>query len=326
VSVVVPTHRRADGLRRCCDGLARQRPPWSWEVVVVDNAPAAGGRPSAGVATAVEELRAARPELDVRAEVEPTVGAAAARNRGIAVARGGVVAMVDDDVVPADGWLEAICAPLLAGRAAGAGGRVELDRSARQPGWFDERAVGGYFTSHDLGPEAHALDYVAEPVVTANAAFTTAVLRAVGGFDPGFGPRGRDHAVADDAHLTRQVIAFGETVLWCPDAVVVHALPAERLRLRWLLGRAWWQGRSDWRLERLELTHRRLGGRWAGVVQVARWLRQELTARVREGLQHRSVQVHLACDVVRMAGRLREVVLGVPGGSASADGRRRGIL
>jgi GT2 family glycosyltransferase len=307
VTVVIPTFRRPSGLARCLAGLADQQVDLSWDVLVVDNDGEASSEATALTARAVEEFRARRPELPIRLVVESTQGAAHARNRGIAEAAGEVVAMLDDDVVPQTGWLGAICAPILAGAAAGAGGVVILDPHATRPAWLDDSAVGGYLTAFDLGPQPHDVDYFAELVVTANAAFRRETLLRVGGFDPAFGPRGSVQIVCDDAHLTRQVIRLGERVRWCPDAVVVHELPATRTRLRWLLRRAWWQGRSDWRLERLELLDRRFGGAWAGLVQVRRWLAEELRQRRQEGIGKPQVAVHAGCDLVRMMGRATEI-------------------
>jgi len=302
VSVVIPTFRRAASLGRCLEQLGHERPGFGWEVVVVDNDP--DGAAADDVVSVVERWRGRRPDVPIRRVVESASGAAHARNRGIAEARGEVIAMLDDDVVPTDGWLPLVVAPVLDGPAAAAGGRVVLDPRVRRPRWFDDDAVGGYLTAHDLGDTAHDLDYFGELLVTANAAFRRDVLQAVGGFDPAFGPRGRVQMVCDDAHLTRQVLARGDRVVWVPDALVIHDLPASRLRLLWLFRRAWWQGRSDWRLERLELAGRRAGGRVAGVVQVGKWLRQELRARRAEGLTRLPVIVHGACDLTRMAGRL----------------------
>lgn len=302
VTVVIPTFRRPASLRRCLERLRGEAPPFAWDVVVVDNDP--DGEAAGDVAAAVEEWAHLRPDVPIRCVVEPTSGAAHARNRGIREAHGEVIAMLDDDVVPTAGWLPAVVAPVLDRSAAAAGGPVVLDPAVPRPRWFDDSAVGGYLTAHDLGDTHHDLDYFAELVVTANAAFRRDVLQAVGGFDPAFGPRGGTQLVCDDAHLTRQVLARGDRVVWVPDALVIHDLPASRLRLRWLLQRAWWQGRSDWRLERLELAGRRAGGRVAGIVQVGKWLRREMAARRAEGLNRPTVAVHAVCDLVRMMGRL----------------------
>src|SRR3954463_11190677 len=124
VTVVLPTHRRPASLRRALDGLARQRDPGvPWDVVVVDN----DATPSASL-----------PAIPVAARVvwEPVPGASSARNRGIAEASGTIVAFLDDDVVPDDGWLAPPAEPLLPGRCDGVGGRVTLAASTSVPSWI----------------------------------------------------------------------------------------------------------------------------------------------------------------------------------------------
>jgi glycosyltransferase involved in cell wall biosynthesis len=101
VSVVIPTaFVRVELLARCVAALGGQDYP-SFEVIVVDNRP----NDSAERAAHWRELSA-----DPRVSVvgEPLTGSAAARNRGIAVARGEILAFIDDDAVPERGWLRAI--------------------------------------------------------------------------------------------------------------------------------------------------------------------------------------------------------------------------
>lgn len=92
VSVVVPTRRRPEALRRCRAALEKQSVPV--EVVVVEDAE---GR-----------------------------GPAWARNEGTRLARGQVVCFTDDDCEPAPGWAEALTAPILAGEIEAATGPVAI--------------------------------------------------------------------------------------------------------------------------------------------------------------------------------------------------------
>src|SRR3954453_4900330 len=233
VTVLVPTYRRPERLRRLLAALAEQEASFSWELVVVDNDPDRSAR-------SVVETAGVPAGGAVRYLTEARLGAVHARNRGIREPGGRVVAMLDDDVVPRPGWLAAVCEPVLRGTACGAGGPVVLDRTVERPRWFDESGIGGYLTAHSLGSTRRELAED-EIVVTANAAFNRQALERVGGFDERFGPRGRVQIVADDAHLVRELMRTGATLLWLPDAVVDHDLPPERLTRRYLLRRAYWQ-------------------------------------------------------------------------------------
>lgn len=298
VTVLVPTYRRQERLRRLLAAVLVQQAPFSWELLVVDND--AGG----SARQVVETVGLAG--IPVRYVVEPTLGAVHARNRGIREAAGRVVAMLDDDVIPRPEWLATVCAPLLEGAASGAGGPVVLDAAVTRPRWFDEGGIGGYLTAHSLGEERRALTDD-EILVTANAAFDRDALRRVDGFDARFGPRGSVQLVADDAHLVRQLMRAGGTLLWLPDAVVDHDLPPERLSRRYLLRRAYWQGRSDWLLWGTDYVDRRFRGARVGVTLACSWFWSQWRARLVSGLHHPPVAFHLACDVARVVGLLTQV-------------------
>ena len=298
VTLLVPTYRRPERLRRLLAAVVLQQAPFSWELLVVDNDAEGSGR------CVVEAVQ--RAGFPLRYLVEPALGAVHARNRGIREASGRVVAMLDDDVVPRAGWLATVCGPVLDGAAIGVGGPVVLEAALAPPRWFDEGEVGGYLTAHSLGGDRRALTDD-EILVTANAAFDRESLQRIGGFDARFGPRGRVQLVADDAHLVRQLMREGGTLLWLPEAVVDHDLPPERLSMRYLLRRAYWQGRSDWLLWGTDHVDRRFGGARVGVTLGASWFSAQWRARRATGIHHPAVAFHLACDLLRLAGLLAQV-------------------
>lgn len=290
VTVAVPTARRAQSLARLLSALpAALAGGPEVELLVVDN-------DQAGSARAVVR----QSHLDLRYVGEPIPGSSFARNRAIAEARTPYIAFLDDDVVPQPGWLASLVQPLLSG-AAGCGGRVLLDPSVPRPRWLDEKGIGGYLTAFDLHAPARTLESE-EYVVTANAAFSLEALRAVGGFDPALGPRPGSQLVADDVHVVRELQRAGGQVCWVPDALVVHELPTQRLQRRWLLRRAYLQGRSDWLLDAPAMRRRRAGGARIATT----WLADELRVRRREGLRQPATAFHAAMDVARAAGSLRQ--------------------
>lgn len=294
VSVLLPTYRRPHHLPATLGALAVQQLDVGWELVVVDNDPAGSAR---------EQVDASRSgfAVDVRYVLEPTRGAAAARNRGLEEVRGEVVAMVDDDVLPAADWLRLLVAPLLAGEANGSGGRVLLDSSVPRPRWFDAALLGGLVSHFDPPGPGRGLED-GELVLTANAAFRTAALRATGGFDIGLGPNGDRHMVNDDLQVVRALQRRGSRVVFVPAAVVVHELPAERISVRWLLKRAWWQGRSDWVLDRPDYEQRRFNGARIAVTHGSSTVLAHLRAR-RLGPAY---LLRIACDLAKTAGQLAE--------------------
>jgi cellulose synthase/poly-beta-1,6-N-acetylglucosamine synthase-like glycosyltransferase len=113
VSVVIPVYNDSRRLLKCLTALEAQiYPPDSYEVIVVDN----------GSEESVEA--AVRPFPHARTVLETVPGSYAARNRGIMMARGSVIAFTDSDTVPRPDWLAngvkalrtAIGSGLIAGR------------------------------------------------------------------------------------------------------------------------------------------------------------------------------------------------------------------
>jgi GT2 family glycosyltransferase len=248
LTVVLPTYRRPEALARALAGLAGQVDPPAYRLVVVDNDPQPHDPPVV-------------PEGALLVH-EPVPGAAAARNRGIAETTTPLLAMLDDDVVPEPGWLRALATPVLEGRADLTGGRVVLDPGVARPRWL-AAGLEGYLTALDLGPDEAALG-PDQTLLTASLLTRTALLREVGGFDPRLGPQGGTQLVGDDVQLVRALRGAGGRARWVPGAVVVHELPASRLRPRWVLQRAYLQGRSDWRVDREQLQQRAAGQDRAG--------------------------------------------------------------
>ena len=166
VSVVVPSHNRARLLRRTLQSILTQHLT-DLEVVLVDD----------GSTDETPQItNAADPRLVVIRNQEPG-GVSAARNRGIAAARGEWIAFCDDD----DLWSpDKLSRQLMAAERAGAGwvysGDVNVDDKLR--------VLSG-------GPPNDPQDVMAllprwNPIASggSNVVVRSKVLAAVGGFDP----------------------------------------------------------------------------------------------------------------------------------------------
>lgn len=98
VSVVIPTFRRPDALRRALTSALDQSDAGAFEVVVVDNDPARSAEP------VVRALQAGARVRVVYAHA-PVPGVANARNVGVNAAGGDFIAFLDDDETAPPTWL-----------------------------------------------------------------------------------------------------------------------------------------------------------------------------------------------------------------------------
>lgn len=209
-SVVIPVFNRGDLLRQVLDGLARQSLRADrFEVLVCDD----GSTQS--LASAVEEFASRLPHLRHLRQVNQ--GPAAARNLGVAHARGDVVVFLDSDVVPESDVVRALTAAL-----------------ERHPDWQGAEArlvpTGGANTTAWEAPRSDAGGHYH----TAGIAYRKSVLEAVGGLDEGF-----SMAACEDVELAYQVLRHGP-IGFVPDAVVQH--PRRRRTVA-----STWKSRRNWR-------------------------------------------------------------------------------
>lgn len=170
-------------------------------------------------------------------------GLSGARNTGVRLARGDVVAFLDDDARADPRWLERLASWYDDPRVVGAGGVVTPEFEAGEPDWLPKElhwAVGG---THTGVPTAVA------PVRNnfgSNMSFRREALDEVGGFAPALGRGGSAQVCCEETELSIRVAQrrCDCVVLHVPDAIVSHAVPRERATWGYLLRRSWIEGRS----------------------------------------------------------------------------------
>jgi glycosyltransferase involved in cell wall biosynthesis len=117
VTVVIPTYRDWDNLRVCLEALSHQTVPADeFEVIVVNNDPGA---------SCPFDL----PARNMKLVAEARAGSYAARNHGLQIARGEIIAMIDSDCTPNPDWIEAGVRALETQKADLAGGKVTFEIS-----------------------------------------------------------------------------------------------------------------------------------------------------------------------------------------------------
>ena len=150
-------------------------------------------------------------------------GLAHARNRGVAAARGALVAFVDDDEVVDPAWVRGVL---------DAFARVEATAGVFGPiAPRDERGLP--YCRYDGGGSFKLIRPGTAPwrVGTGgNMAFRREALLAVGGFDPLFGV-GSVSRSAEESELIHRLLESGRSLAWSPDPVVYHPTKTEEERL-----------------------------------------------------------------------------------------------
>jgi len=198
ISVIIPVYNDPR-LSQCLDALQRQSiDSTRFEVIVVDN----------GSAEPPAEL-VRRMGYHFVQEAKP--GSYAARNRGLAEARGEILAFTDADCIPSPQWLDAgVRALQEAGPAGGlVGGPVELFfKDPRRPNWAE---------LYDSVTSLDSQTYVLKQgfCVTANLFTKRIVFEQAGAFNAEL-MSGGDH------EWSRRAIAHGWRLMYEPQATVRH--------------------------------------------------------------------------------------------------------
>ena len=199
VSVVIPTYHRPVQLARAVESaLAQELPPGiALEVVIAVSDPDATADVVAASALAAD--------TPVRVLTAPAPGPAAARNAGIAAARGEVLALLDDDCRAAPGWLAAALealsdADLVQGRTA-PDGEVPWGHRAlwvNPPSWLWEAC---------------------------NLVVRRDLVDRLGGFDEAWNPTGRVGGhMGEDVTWGWRLVRGGARAAFAPGALVLHAV------------------------------------------------------------------------------------------------------
>lgn len=197
-----------------------------------------GGSGPAALSPEIERLLAGTRRA--RMLVEPLLGVARARARGLAAAASDVVLFVDDDVLPWPGWYRALADAMKSPATGAAGGTIVPRWPGRgsPPRWLDRRLWSQY-GQRDAADSGDQYPYGANMAVRRSAA------EAVGGFRPELGPVGSTPTIHEETELCARLEAAGYRVVDAPGAMVEHLVGGETLRARWVLRRLWWEGRSD---------------------------------------------------------------------------------
>lgn len=248
-SVIVCTYNRAHLLGDLLAALNDELAGADAEIVVVDNA-------STDETEAV--VRAASVTVPLQYVLESRQGLSHARNRGVAESTGEIVVFIDDDALPAPGWLAAHLQPYADDPRLGTvGGPIHLryPEGIREPWWLSplfHRTLGAY----DMGPDDRPYgDDVATPP-GGNMSLRRAALDDVGLFDTELGRSGDSYLAGEEFELVHRLYRAGWSGRYVPEALAFHLVPAERLRLGWFRNRF----HANWKTS-AALTERGFAGR-----------------------------------------------------------------
>lgn len=204
-SIIIPTNDRLDLLIRCVESVRRYSPE-DVEIIVVDNG-SADGTISWCLSERVRFVSLARNE-----------GYPAACNKGLRVAAGDALVLLNNDTVVSARWLDNLLAALYSAPDIGMVGPVTNYASGRQQVRYPYADLEEF---QRIAAEVNVSDPAkwirAERIVGVCLAFRRELMERIGLLDERFSP---GHYEDDDYCLRARLHGFG--LLICPDALIHH--------------------------------------------------------------------------------------------------------
>ncbi|MGA7730121.1 MAG: glycosyltransferase [Chloroflexia bacterium] len=195
ISIIVPAYNAERTVERCLRALLGQYIECACEIILVDD-----GSTDA-TARLAEKFAPA-----VRLITQEHAGAAAARNRGLAEARGTIILFTDADCEPTPGWAATLVEAIRAG-ADGAKGTYRTRQRSLVARWVQAEYESKYRRMARLA----TIDFID----TYSAGYRREALEAVGGFDSKV-------VMVEDQELSFRMAARGYKLVFVPQAVVYH--------------------------------------------------------------------------------------------------------
>lgn len=247
LTIVICTYNRADLLRETLSAVRACSPPAACavDIVIIDN------NSTDRTAAVVSEM-AARPGYAIRYATEAQQGKSYALNRALGIARGDIIALTDDDVLPAADWLERIVETFRREPIVFLFGKVLPRWGVLPPPELLVRRA------RDIWGPLALIDYGDQPTryttaafrnlrlpIGANLAVRREAIERVGGWRTDLGRVDNSLVCGEDRELCVRLFRAGlYEGLYDPRLTVQHYVPASRLSRRYFRRWHFWHGRT----------------------------------------------------------------------------------
>ena len=194
-------------------------------------------------------------------------GLSGARNSALALAKGSVIAFIDEDATASPDWLQVLSTQYHDQTVLGVGGQIKPIWQTGRPAWFPEEfdwVVG--CTYRGLPEQAASV----RNLIGCNMSFRHEVFSSVGGFRDGIGRIGTLPVGCEETELCIRARQFwpDRDFIYDPKALVFHRVPQKRSTFKYFLSRCYAEGLSKALVSRFTGARSGLNSEWKHVLNV----------------------------------------------------------
>jgi glycosyltransferase involved in cell wall biosynthesis len=180
---------------------------------------------------------------DVKVVESSGFGLSNARNTGTRVAAGEIVAFIDDDAFADENWLRNIAKDFEDSSVMGVGGPIKPFWGGKKPSWFPEELNWIIGCSYRGGPKRR--EEIRNPI-GCNMSFRKSALEKAGYFRSDLGRFGKFLFAGEESDVSLRIKHKipGARIINEPSAVVFHSVNVNRMKLKYILVRSFYEGVS----------------------------------------------------------------------------------
>ncbi len=239
-SIIVCTYNRCELLRKTLQSLVcLSANEYRYEIIVIDN------NSDDDPQVVVDDIRR-KSGFDIKFCRETRQGLSHARNAGVRLASGEILAFVDDDEEADAEWLNEIVRTYDADKdIACTGGKIiPVFSDGGAPSWYIPE-LSGFFGGVDNGESICEIIVGEGYLGGGNFSFRKDAITGDEPFNISLGRTGDSFYTGEESELCIQFIQRGLKVYYNPRAITYHDVSAERLTRVHLFKRAFQSGMSD---------------------------------------------------------------------------------
>ena len=224
LSLIIATYNRAEQLIVTLNSVATQSATSAlWECIVVDN------NSKDDTHKRIAAFQAEHPHLNIRYCFEAEQGLSSARNAGIRLAEGDIIAFIDDDERIVEDFITAYIELFdTHADAMSAGGKIIAEYPTGRPCWMSRYTERPIANPMDFGKEIAPFPKQRIPG-GGNMAMRREVFERIGMFDTSLGRTGKKLLGGEESDLFERMERAGMKCYYVPRAVMYHIIPAEKL-------------------------------------------------------------------------------------------------